>query len=474
MLVDGEVVLVVVLVHRELRAGGERAVGGVGLPAGAHDDLPEVLEVSGMERQILQICRRIGLHTAVISAEKERVHRPVSGERLVRRTLAQRRGEAHGGGVRVAEEVDVLRHVLVEAADGERVVRVLVVAEPAVERHVRVGFVRDPRPVDPVREEGEAGVGRGEVLAGGGEPGMEEVEVRPRVRAHAVAGHGGGERAVVARAVVAELHHLKREVVAAAQLVAREVVAEAVAVRGEAGIPQEAPHAVEAALDVAHVAADDRGLVLARLHVFHVLHERHDDRLALVGRKALPDPVVGAEREDARGGVPVDRTPVGVSGMVGGHARHEHLARLLQILLLAREAPGERTFGRLRSPFLHARDRRGGGGLVRAARGLHLAEHHGVEAGADGVFGIFVAALEERVARGLGRPFRPRLHLLPRLGVEEHARMPCPNLLHPRVVRHRRHRDQASTSEHRSFHHHVPSRNSRSSITSTPRARVRA
>ncbi len=300
------------------------------------------------------------------ATEKEGVHGPVVGEGLVGRAVAQGRGEARGGGVRVAEEVDVLRHVLVEAANRQGVVRVLVVAETAVERHVRMGRVRDPRPVDPVGEEGEPGVGCGEVLAGGGEPGVEEVEVRPRVRAHAVAGHGGGEGAVVARAVVAELHHLEAEVVSAAQLVAREVVAEAVAVRGEAGIPQEAPYAVEAALDVAHVAADDERLALTRLHVLHVLHERHDDRLALLGRERLPDPVVGAEREDARGGVPVDGASVAVGGVVGGDARDEHLARLFKVLPLAGEPPRERALGRLGPPLLHARDRRGGGGLVRA------------------------------------------------------------------------------------------------------------
>ena len=383
-----------------------------------------------MERLVLQLLGGIRLHLLNLlrrargarpttggsrscATEKEGIHGPIIGERLVGRAVAQRRGEARGGGVRVAEEVDVLRHVLVEAADRQGVLRVLVVAEAAVERHVRVGLVRNPRPVDPVGEEGEAGVGRGEVLAGGGEPGVEEVEVRPRVRAHAVAGHGGGEGAVVARAVVAELHHLEAEVVSAAQLVAREVVAEA----------QEAPHAVEAALDVAHVAADDERLALARLHVLHVLHERHDDRLALLGRERLPDPVVRAERVDARGGVPVDGASVAVGGVVGGDARHEHLAGLVEVFPLAGEPPRERAFGRLGSPFLHARDRRRGGGLVRARGGLDLAEHHGVEAGADGVAWIAVAPFQELVARRACGAFCPRLHLRPRLRVEEHPRV---------------------------------------------------
>ena len=332
--------------------------------------------------------------------------------------------------------------------------RVLVVAEPAVERHVRMRLVRNPRPVDPVREKGEAGVGRGEVLAGGGEPGVEEVEVRPRVGAHAVAGHGGGERAVVARAVVAELHHLEGEVVALLKVLAREIVAEAVAVRGEAGIPQEAPHAVEAALDAAHVAPDDRRLALAGLDVLDVLHERHDDRLALVGRETLPDPVVGAEGEDARGRVPVDRASVAVGGVVGGGVRHEHLAGLLQVLPLAGEPPCERALGRLGPPFLHARDRRRGGGLVRAARGLDLAEHHGVEAGADGIRGIAVAALDKGVARRARGTFRPRLDLRPRLRVEEHARMVAADARLPvRGFRRRAQKGAGDTVDDNGFFH---------------------
>ena len=240
----------------------------------------------------------------------------------------------------------------------------------------------------------------------------------------------------------------------AAQLVAREVVAEAVAVRGEAGIPQEAPHAVEAALDVAHVAADDERLALARLHVLHVLHERHDDRLALLGRERLPDPVVRAERVDARGGVPVDGASVAVRGVVGGDARHEHLARLVEVLPLAREAPRERALGRLRPPLLHARDRRGGGGLVRARGGLHLAEHHGVEAGADGIRGVAVAALDERVARRARGTLRPRLHGGPRLRVEEHARVVAADAAFPfRRFRRRAQKGAGGTADgYESFH----------------------
>ena len=60
---------------------------------------------------------------------------------------------------------------------------------------------------------------------------------------------------------------------------------------------------------------------------------------------------------------------------------------------------------------------------MRARGGLHLAEHHGVEAGADRIVGIAVATLDERVARSLGLSFRPRLNGGPRLRVEEHARV---------------------------------------------------
>ena len=213
-----------------------------------------------------------------------------------------------------------------------------------------------------------------------------------------------------------------------------EVVAESVAERREAGIPEKARHAVESALDTAQVAADDRGLALPRLDVLDVLHKRDDDRLAFVGGESLPYPVIGAQREDARGGVPVDGAPVGVRGMVRGHAGLQHPARLLEVLAFARETPRERTLRRLRAPLLHVLDRRGRRGLVRTACGLHLAELDGTVVRAYRFLGVLVAALQQGVASRARGPFGARLHLRPRLRVEEHPRMVPADGRHPGVV----------------------------------------
>ena len=264
VLVDGEVVLVIVLVLTERRAGGEGAVGGVGFPARTHDELPEPLEVARVERQVLEFGVRIRFHAVVPSAEEEGIHGPGIQDVLRRRAIAQRGGEAGGGGVRFAEEVDVLRRMFVETSHAQGVLRMRIVAESAIERHRRIGHVWNPRPVDPVGEEREAGILGREVLARGGEPRVEEVEVRPGVGPHGVSGHGGGERAVVAHPVVTELQQLQTEVVSASQMRRGEIVAESVAERRKAGIPEKTRHAVESARDAAQVAADDRGLALPR------------------------------------------------------------------------------------------------------------------------------------------------------------------------------------------------------------------
>ena len=270
-----------------------------------------------------------------------------------------------------------------------------------------------------------------------------------------------------------------------------EGVAESVSVRRKAGIPEEARHAVESALDAAQVAADDRGLALPRLDVLDVLHERDDDRLALVGGESLPYPVVGAQREDARGGVPVDGAPVGVRSMVCGHTGLQHSARLVEVLALARETPRERALRRLRAPLLHVLDRRGRRGLERAACGLHLAELDGTIVRTYGIFGVLVAALQQGVARRARRPFGTRLHLRPRLRVEEHPRMVPAYGRHPGVVlsgphahhgrqRERRARYQYShvlclalrTRAHCPVRNHASARILRAEPTPTPKRRA--
>ncbi len=213
-----------------------------------------------------------------------------------------------------------------------------------------------------------------------------------------------------------------------------EFVAESVAERRKAGIPEKTRHAVESALDAAQVSADDRGLALPRLDVLDVLHKRDDNRLALVGSKPLPYPVIGAQREDARGGVPVDGATVGVRGMVCGHAGLQHAPRLFEVLALARETPRERTLRRLRAPLLHVLDRRGRRGLVRAACGLHLAELDGTVVRAYRLLGVLVAAPQQCVALRARGPLGARLHLRPRLRVEEHPRMVPANGRHPGVI----------------------------------------
>ena len=272
-----------------------------------------------------------------------------------------------------------------------------------------------------------------------------------------------------------------------------EIVAEAVAERRKAGIPEKTRHAVESARDAAQVAADDRGLALPRLDVLDVLHERDDDRLALVGGEPLPYPVVGAQREDTRGGVPVDGAPVGVRGMVRGHAGLEHPARLVEVLAFARETPRERTLRRLRTPLLHVLDRRGRRGLERAACGLHLAELDGTVVRAYRLLGVLVAALQQGVARRARRPFGTRLHLRPRLRVEEHPRMVPADGRHPGVVlscahaHHGRHRKRRTryqyshvlcltlrTRAHCPVRNHASARILRAEPTPTPKRRAPA
>ena len=185
-------------------------------------------------------------------------------------------------------------------AVGQLILRVAVIAESGDEALRTVIAAANPHPPYPVREERERRIARGEVLACSGKPGVEEVEVRPRVGTDAVAGNGAGEESIVVCDLLAVVEHFRAEVAPTAQMGSGEVVAESVAERGEAGVPEQTGNAVESAVGSAAVAAHYGWLALAWLHLFHVLHERHDDLFALVWGQTLPYPVVGGERKDAR------------------------------------------------------------------------------------------------------------------------------------------------------------------------------
>ena len=64
--------------------------------------------------------------------------------------------------------------------------------------------IRNPIPVDPVREEGELRPLRGDIFACGGEPCVHEIEMRPWIFSHGIATDGTGETSVVSRTVRAE------------------------------------------------------------------------------------------------------------------------------------------------------------------------------------------------------------------------------------------------------------------------------
>ena len=454
MLVDREAPLVEVLVHGHERAAHEKRVGGVRLPAAPHEDLPELLELARLHGRSRQLLAREWLHRLVLP-EEERVRgeprpaAPRAADCAVRAHLRKRRREARRVGIVLLEEVDVLEQVLVHAADGKAVVRVERVAVAVEKRRVGLCGVRDPHPPHPVGVERHRTVAPGEVLARRGEPRVEDIEVPHGVDAHRVAGRARAERAVVARAVAAELQHLPVEGVPLDDEAFRQLVAVAVAERGESRVPHQVLHAVAAGVHAARVAAADRGTPLARLDVLAVPHERHDDRAPFVVGQRLVDPVVCAERVDARRGVPVHRTPVRVRLVVALHVREQHGLRLREVLWIAREPPRERAFGALDAPLVDVRDAGVDGIHGEAGAVLRLAR-----ACAHRVVRIAVAPLQERVARRPRRTLRPRLHGRPRLLVEEHARMvaaypPQPLRLLPR----RNGRQQARRRNTHYFYH---------------------
>ena len=174
--------------------------------------------------------------------------------------------------------------MLVEVADGHAVVGVLVVSEAEGEGSRGLFGVGYHVPEDPVGEESEGWPARGEVDAGGGEIGVEEVEVRPGVGAHAVAVDGTGESAVVAGAGGAVVEEADEPVVALAELRECLVVGDAVAIGGEAGEPEERLDAVEAGGDAAGVQSDDASaLAVFGLDLIDIGEEREDDLAALLG-----------------------------------------------------------------------------------------------------------------------------------------------------------------------------------------------
>ena len=352
-----------------------------------------------------------------------RIDRPGLADGRVRRDLPQCGCQPRGIGVDIAEEMRILHSVFVEVAGGQEVVRVLSVAVAVFERTPCVAG-RYGIPPYPVHEQGEARIFGGYVFARCGLPRVEEIEVRPRVRAHAISGHAHRQPAVVAGASVAVVQHFARTGIALPYQPFGEFVAEAVAVGGKPRVPWKRTGAVPSGWWPSVVKPLHEGLAFSGLYVINMLQQRHDYRLALVVRKSFENPVVRTCREDAVRGIPVYRPAVAVGRMVGFDAHAQHFLRLFQIPALAGHAPGESALRRFLPPVPDGLYRRGRKRVHRSV------------VRAYGLFGIAVAYAQKVFVLLADRRFRqrPRLDGRPGVAVEEHPRMVAPDLGDPGIV----------------------------------------
>src|SRR5690606_41513404 len=117
------------------------------------------------------------------------------------------------------------------------------------------GHAGEPVPEDVVGEPGGVGPAGGDLGAGGGPPGVEEVELGPGMGAQPVAQGGGGGAAGNARGGGAVAEDFELQLVAAAEELLGQGVVDALAEQGQPGEPEQAGGAVEARRGVAPVFA---------------------------------------------------------------------------------------------------------------------------------------------------------------------------------------------------------------------------
>jgi len=341
-MVDDEVQRVEMPVLREDPAASEEAVRVVRSSAGPHEHLAHGLEMPGPRQALGGQRRGRRLQARKEKGIDEPTRRVAPGRQHVLDVPCE------GGRLRDRPAVQVpdVGQVRIHLPERQLVRRVRRVAEAELQRS-RPGS--DPIPGHVVGEPGAVGPTRRDVLSGAGEPGVEEVLLRPRVGAEDVAERGRGPAPVVAARPPAVLEHAKVLVVPPDQPAVDALRLDARAGTRAAEKPQAVPHPVEARVVAGHVLAVDRGSGLE-----HVV-DRLDQPREQVGARGLVEvvvePIPSTDGVDSGRGVPVHSLAVAVALLVEPQAGVQAPLRQGKVSLVLGDEEHERGLGRRRTEF---------------------------------------------------------------------------------------------------------------------------
>ena len=214
----------------------------------------------------------------------------------------------------------------------------------------------------------------------------------------------------------------------------RQFVAIAVFVGGEPCKPDGIGFAVEACVDAACVEADDGRFAWAGLDFINVLQQWNNDGLPLFGRQSVVDPVVCANGQNARRGIPIDGAAIQISLVIGIDTDFQHLTRFFQIFWLAGHPPREGAFGGLRAPFLYGIDRRRRRDFDRARGGFNIAILDGLKARTNRIVWIRFDFFQKCLVTRLFRAKSTGLHGRPCICIEEKTRVVWADFRYPGVI----------------------------------------